>query len=272
MEQSRISWTDNTFNPWVGCAKVSPGCARCYAETLNKRCGGENWGAGAPRETTGPTYWRKPSKWERQATASGVRIKVFSGSMCDIFDDEAPLEARTTLFELARVTPHLDWQLLTKRPGNFSRFLPEDWGCGYDNVWLGCTIEDRRRAEERIPILRATPALIRFLSCEPLLEDLGDLDLSGVHWVIVGGESGGKARPFDVEWAQSVQHQCVDQGVAFFSKQLGANPLCGGRPITIRSESGRRDTHAGEFDSWPDELAPLMVRQFPTSHTGPFRD
>jgi protein gp37 len=130
--------------------------------------------------------------------------------MCDVFDHEAPEETRYRLFELIRHTPHLDWQLLTKRPENFSRYLPADWGNGYANVWLGSTIEDRERAAKSIPILRDTAAHIRFVSAEPLLEDLGELDLSGIQWLIAGGESGGKARPFDAAWAESLQRQCVD--------------------------------------------------------------
>jgi len=115
--------------------------------------------------------------------------------------------------------------------------------------------------------LRDTAAHIRFVSAEPLLEDLGELDLSGIQWLIAGGESGGKARPFDVAWAESLQRQCVDQGVSLFMKQLGAHPLSGDQLMTIRTAKGRRDSHAGEFEFWPPELSPLMVRQFPSPNS-----
>lgn len=236
---------------------------RCYAEGLNKRCGGNNWGPGAERRTTTEQYWRQPLKWERWAIASGKRMRVFCGSMCDIFDSEAPVDTRARLFELIKQTPHLDWQLLSKRPGNFERFLPLDWGSGYENVWLGCTVEDRARAAQRVPALRSTPARTRFLSCEPLLEDLGKLDLSGIHWVIVGGESGGKARRFEIRWARNLQLQCEEQRIAFFCKQLGAKPTHNDIPLVIRNNAGRRDLHATDFEAWPREYKPLMIRQFP---------
>ncbi len=265
-EFTDIPWTDSTFNPWWGCTKVSPGCLHCYAESLDK-CyrGGRNWGRGAPRQVVAESTWREPHKWEHKAAASGKRIRVFCGSMCDVFDPEAPAKARQRLFELIRNTPNLDWQLLTKRPQNIARYLPTDWGNGWRNVWLGSTVEDQKRAAERIAILRAIPARIRFLSCEPLLEYLGDLDLRGIHWVIVAGESGGNARPFDVMWARHIQQQCASQRVAFFAKQLGACPFCGKIALDIATDSGRRDSHNGDFNMWPRELKPLMVRQFPAA-------
>jgi len=130
VENSGISWTTHTFNPWVGCTKVSAGCVHCYAETLNKRTGHANWGPGAERRVTSDVNWRKPIKWNRQADAAGERTKVFCASMADVFDEEAPAYARERLWTLIRMTPFLDWQLLTKRPTNIRRFLPKDWGDG----------------------------------------------------------------------------------------------------------------------------------------------
>jgi hypothetical protein len=144
--------------------------------------------------------------------------------MADVFDGEAPTDTRRRLWDLIRATPFLDWQILTKRPGNFRRFLPKDWGDGYSNVWLGVTAENRKDALLRIPILQSTPAAIRFVSGEPLLEDLGDLDLTGIDWMIVGGESGRKARPFDVTWATGLIERCKLQRVKVFMKQLGRKP------------------------------------------------
>ncbi len=268
MENSKIAWTDNTFNPWEGCTRVSPGCQHCYAEGQNKRFrGGRNWGPGAERRRQSETYWLGPPRWEHQAAAGGKRIRVFCGSICDAFDLEAPVNLRKRLFEIIRQTPHLDWQLLTKRPENIDKFLPRDWGQGWTNVWLGCTVEDRCRLDQRFPILRRIPARVRFLSCEPLLEDLGEVDFSGMHWVIVGGESGRSARPFDLGWARVIQLQCKAQGIPFFSKQLGARPVRNGAPIRIQTEEGKHDLHADDFDAWPHELESLMVREFPETHT-----
>ena len=181
MENTKISWTVHTFNPWIGCTKVSPGCKHCYAEVLNdQRYGNHNWGPGAPRRTTGDAYWRQPLKWNREAAKTGIRAKVFCASMADVMDDEAPEGARERLWELIRAASSLDWLLLTKRPENFGRFLP--WSAGvvpFPNVWLGVSTEDRQRANERIPLLAAFPAVARFLSAEPLLEDLGSIDLRG---------------------------------------------------------------------------------------------
>jgi len=267
MEGTGISWTDNTFNGWIGCTKVSAGCAHCYAEIINKRCGQRNWGVGAVRRVTSEVNWQKPLKWDREAARTSTRIKVFCSSMADVFDKEAPAAARERLFELIKATPNLDWQLLTKRPENLATLLPNDWGRGYENAWLGVTIENRRALTERIPLLRMTPAAVRFLSCEPLLEDLGLLELHGIHWVIVGGESGVGARSFEIEWATSIINQCRVQGVAVFVKQLGAKPHHAGDPLTILSAHGTRDRHAGDPAMWPAALRELALRQFPLEVT-----
>ena len=263
MENSGISWTTNTFNPWVGCTRVSTGCDHCYAEVMNKRTGNANWGAGAIRRVTSDANWRNPIKWNRQAEAVGTRTKVFCASMADVFDGEAPAEARERLWDLIRRTPFLDWQMLTKRPVNLHRYLPTDWGDGYRNVWLGVTAESREQALRRIPVLQSIPAAIRFISAEPLLDDLGELNLNGIDWVIVGGESGAGARPFDVAWAGRLIEQATQQGVKVFVKQLGRKPVSNGSPLVVLNDAGRRDGHAGEPDRWPDLLKPLALRQFP---------
>lgn len=160
---------------------------------------------------------------------------VFAGDLCDIFDDEGPAEVRQTMWELFSSTPHLTWLVLTKRPENFSGYLPADWGRnGYANVWAGVTAENRTEAHRRIDILRGTPARLRFVSFEPLLEDLPDLNLKGIDWAIVGGESGARARPFDLTWARSIKEMSDEYGTAFFFKQLGARPLQDGKRFHIR--------------------------------------
>jgi hypothetical protein len=160
-------------------------------------------------------------------------------------------------WELIRSTPNLDWLLLTKRAERIAKLLPEDWGDGYPNVWLGVTVENRTQGLPRIDILREVPAACRFLSVEPLLEDLGDLDLTGISWAIVGGESGDKARTFRAEWAQSILRQCREQGTAPFIKQLGAKPTFLDRIIHLK------DNHGGNWDEWPLPLSDLKVREFP---------
>jgi protein gp37 len=232
---------------------------------MNKRAGHSNWGAGAERRITTDANWRNPIKWNRQAEAVAEPTKVFCASMADVFDGEVGAHIRNRLWELIRETPNLDWQLLSKRPANFRRFLPKDWGQGYKNVWLGVTAENRNEALRRIPLLQSTPAAVRFVSAEPLLEDLGELDLTAIDWVIIGGESGGKARPFDVAWAEGLIKQSEQQGASVFMKQLGRRPSFNGNELVVLDGNGRRDGHAGDPDFWPEQLRDLAVRQFPAS-------
>ena len=182
-----------------------------------------SWEPGAERKRTSIQNWNKAHAWNRKAQAAGRRFRVFASSMADVFDNQAPEEWRDDLFEVIRSTPHLDWLLLTKRPQNIARMLPADWRDGYANVWLGTTVEDMARARQRIPVLQSVPAVVRFLSCEPLLEGL-DLNpwlaRGGVHWVIAGGESGPGFRPVDADWMRSLRFQCIASGTAFFAKQM----------------------------------------------------
>jgi protein gp37 len=219
-EHTAILWTSATFNSWVGCVRIAPGCERCYAAALDARMGGNHWAGGTPR-TMSASYWKQPLRWDRKAAAEGTRKRVFCGSMCDWTDNRAPAGQRERLWELIRATPNLDWQLLTKRAPNLKRCLPLDWGIGYPNVWLGVTVENRSHGLPRIEHLRRIPAKVRFLSVEPLLEDLGEIDLAGIHWVIVGGESGPHPRPMAIEWVDSLRRQCVAAEVPFFFKQWG---------------------------------------------------
>lgn len=229
-QKTGIAWTDHTFNPWWGCLKVSPGCKNCYAETLSSRYGHDVWGpvATTQRRTFGAKHWADPLAWNHAALAAGERRRVFSGSMCDVFEDHPTANAqRPLLWDLIRDTTSLDWQLLTKRPENIAAMLPADWGAGYPNVWLGTSVEDQERAIERIPVLLKIPAAVRFLSCEPLI---GPVDLSGfyelgvpnVDWVIVGGESGANRRPMELAWLERIVTQCRITTTAVFVKQDGA--------------------------------------------------
>lgn len=250
-ENSKIAWCDHTFNPWIGCARVSAECTNCYAETMDARWkwGGEtHWGKTAPRLRTSAANWRKPIKWNSEAKA-GERRRVFCASLADVFEDRPELEPwREDLGELIRVTRNLDWLLLTKRPENIIRLADDAtlficecahsqgmWRPGAEcqhcwahrvgilptNVWLGTTVGHQDtigRAEELLDV----DARVRFLSCEPLL---GPLDLrsvlDGIDWVIVGGESGPNARRMHPDWVRSIRDQCADAGVPFFFKQWG---------------------------------------------------
>jgi len=220
-QDSKIEWTDNTFNPWWGCTKVSAGCKNCYAETFANRFG-VKWGDKEKRRESSIKVWNEPIKWQRQAEKSGKRVKVFCASMADWTDDNAPEGARDNLFEIIRNTPNLIWQMLTKRPENMASILPKDWGDGFRNVALGTTVENQNAADVRIDILRNTPARWRFLSVEPMI---GPVQLSGrlirIDWVIVGGESGNGCRPFDPMWARDIRDACKESGVEFFMKQMG---------------------------------------------------
>ena len=280
-ENTKIAWCDFTFNPWIGCTKVSDGCTNCYAEAQNsfRKWNGGVWGKGTPRKRTSVANWRKPVQWNAVAAEAGAsmlrRPRVFCSSLADVFDSEVDPAWRADLFALIKATPRLDWQLLTKRPHNIANMLPADWGDGWSNVWLGTTVEDQKAADLRVPVLLEIPARIRFLSCEPLIgpvvlrgayEGCGDCDPciagqrcsmgahlkalhpEGIHWVICGGESGSKARPMELEWARALKAQCEAGGAAFFFKQTGS-------VIT-----GSAIDHGYDPARWPEDL---RVQQFP---------
>lgn len=222
-KNSRIEWTDHTFNPWWGCVKVSPACKNCYAEAWAKRVGAAVWGPGSDRRFFGDAHWSEPLRWNKEAERSGRRHRVFCASMADVFEDRRDLDAwRERLAGLIELTPWLDWLLLTKRPEAAPGLAP--WGTLWPkNVWLGTTAETQAWVERRLPALVAVPAHVRFLSCEPLLANL-DLSLwlePHIHWVIAGGESGPRSRPTDPDWFRSLRDQCVSARVPFHFKQWG---------------------------------------------------
>ena len=220
-EFTGISWTDHTFNPWWGCTPIAPGCDNCYAAALDARTGGNYFDVHVKPRMAKPINWRKVLKWNEHAEIVNRRCRVFCGSMMDWCDKDAPAGAREDLFALIRSTPMLDWQLLTKRATLIERSLPKDWGIGYPNVWLGVTAENRSHGYPRLDCLRNIPAKIRFVSAEPLLESLEDINLSGIHWLIIGGESGPGYRAMDWRWANNLRLKAESENVPVWFKQHG---------------------------------------------------
>ncbi len=330
-KDSKIAWTDHTFNPWIGCSPVSAGCAHCYAEAQEHRWGRDFRGT---RRRTSAAYWSGPFRWAKAARATGRKAKVFCGSMMDVLEEAPGLdEMRADLWRLIGETADdLDWLLLTKRADRLG-IIPEDVA---SRCWLGVTVEHQAAANERIPLLLKAPAAVRFVSMEPLLEavDLGRWiarvdhcsrcrsehtpqgtdhcpecrrdgtlistwgeqqaeryrsgeryenggptdgeDGPQLHWVIVGGESGTSARPFELAWARSLVRQCSRAEVACFVKQLGAcasdpeNGIAGAglkvcdeaAPLIARRLKDRAGADPAE---WPEDL---RVQQFPEVRHG----
>lgn len=310
-ENSKISWTHHTWSPWWGCARVSPGCEHCYAETFAKRTGHKVWGRTAERRFLADPF-RALLKMQAKAERAGERHRVFIASMADIFEAHPIDETRTrqdairaALWALTPSLTALDLLLLTKRPENVASMVPAAWMAGAwpSNAWMLTTCEDQPRADERIPHLLRLPAPVRGVSYEPALGlidfDKGRCDVhdrqfighnhpeflefctecaangwtgeltyghwlkdDGISWVVVGGESGGGARPFDVEWARMTVRQCRDAGVACFVKQMGAKPQ---RAIHVQHELTiqplkLRDAKGGDMAEWPEDL---RVREYP---------
>lgn len=212
--QTRIEWTEQTWNPAVGCSKVSPGCTNCYAEAMAKRLqamkvnGYEN----------GFALTLLPHRLEEPLKRSKPTV-YFVNSMSDLFHQEIPDDYIRQVFDVIRRAPQHTFQVLTKRAERMANFFRDNEAPR--NAWLGVTVENRQHGIPRLDSLRQVPAHIRFASVEPLLEDLGTLNLNGIHWVIVGGESGPKARPMRQEWVLNIKHQCEAQRSAFFFKQWG---------------------------------------------------
>ena len=243
-ENTSIEWTEHSFNPWEGCVKVSPGCKHCYAQQMNKRFGGNNWGPDSARLKRKEDYWKKAIHWNAKAQKDGARMRIFLGSMMDFLEDRPDVVAeRKRTCGLIEQTPNLDWLMLTKRPENARKLLPAKWFSSRvswpANLWFGTTMENQQMAETRMRHLLAVPAPVHFISAEPLLGAIDFLTIANfihVDWVIVGGESGPWARPMHSDWVRQIRNQCDSAGVNFFFKQWGGkNKKKAGRELDGRT-------------------------------------
>lgn len=276
--KTSIGWTDATINFWHGCTKVSEGCKYCYMFRDKERHGKD------------PTEVIKRKKRDILNDLKKIPegLKIFTCSWSDFFIEEAD-EWRDEAWEIIKAHPNHIWQILTKRPERIAECLPPDWGNGYPNVWMGVSAENQKRADERIPILSTIPARVRFVSCEPLLEDIdlshhfmgvcescnGSMSMPvegggvpcgkclnhqgkkiNLHWVITGGESGNNIgkyifRECKIQWISDILFQCKLNGIAAFNKQLGTH---------IAKEWSFDDRHGADVSEWPKGL---QVQQFP---------
>lgn len=244
MSTSKIEWTEETWNPTTGCDKVSAGCKNCYAEVMANRL----QAMGTPGYENGFDFSIMPDRLE-QPLKRKKSTKYFVNSMSDLFHEKMPIEFLDKIMGIIDLTPQHVYQILTKREDRMfdyfqNRFVPE-------NIWLGVTVEDKKHGVPRIDKLRNINATIKFLSVEPLLEDIGKIDLTGIHWVIVGGESGAKARPMKPEWALNVKKQCEVQNVAFFFKQWGT---WGSDGVKRSKKTNGRILNGQEWNEYPEVL------------------
>ena len=299
-DQTNIEWSDSTFNPWIGCTKVSPACDNCYAEAWAQRFNDVAWGApgqgAGDRRRTSAANWKKPEKWNDEHEAffaeHGRRRRVFCASLSDVFDNHRGITSgwHGDVWALIDRTPNLDWLLLTKRPQNIGKMLPETYGMpaweeGWNNVWLGTTVENQKQADKRIPALLEVPAKVRFLSMEPLLEEV---DISNwlwplqacadcpcpdpltddsrkedccqspeilppaIDWIIAGGESGENARSMQPGWIKALQWHCEQAEVPFLFKQWGEfAPDENGHMHRVGKKKAGRMLNGQTFDGFP---------------------
>ena len=263
-ETTGIAWTDSTFNPWIGCTKVGPGCDHCYAEAQDsrKRWGDTtHWGPGTPRHRTSAGNWRHPRIWNHNAGVRNEVRRVFCASLADVFDNEIPEAWRADLWALIRETPNLTWQIVTKRIGNARKMLPTDWGRGYPNVWIISTIVNQEEWDRDADKLFGTPAHIHGVSYEPALSGI---DWGNVipDWIIIGGESrqgSFEPRPFHLAWADDTIRQCRSRDSAPFVKQLGS---VWAEHHNMHSEI-RSDRAGSNMEAWPEWA---RIREFPQRH------
>jgi protein gp37 len=239
---SKIEWTEQTWNPTVGCTKISAGCKNCYAEGMAKRLKA----MGTPGYENGFALKLLPQRLQDPIKRTKPTI-YFVNSMSDLFHDKIPDAYIEQVLETITKTPQHTYQILTKRAARMARFfrtriVPH-------NAWMGVSVENRRHGVPRIDHLREVPAAVRFLSIEPLLEAIGEVNLSDIHWVIVGGESGAKARPMKQVWAESIQQQCEEQNVAFFFKQWGT---WGADGLRRAKHANGRDLNGQTWNAMPD--------------------
>ena len=240
-DHTAIEWTNATWNPVTGCTKISPGCDNCYAERFSERFRGVK---GHPFEfgfdlTLRPERIGQPLKWSRPKM-------VFVNSMSDLFHKDIPLDFVERIFDTMEQADWHVFQILTKRSSRMQKFINARYAGGMapGHIWLGASVENGRQLS-RVRHVQRTAATVRFLSIEPLLGPIGEVDLTGIDWVIVGGESGPRARPMKIDWAREVRDQCLNAGIAFFFKQWGG----------IRPKSGGRDLDGREWNDLPTAVA-----------------
>lgn len=249
-ENSAISWTDHTSNAWWGCTEVTSACDNCYARIWAKRIRNMDWGKGTPRVKIKSAY-KDLRKWDRKARQEGIIRKVFAHSMSDVFDQEVPDEWRFEEFKVWGETTNLIFQVLTKRPTQ-----PLNYGTLYpvEKIWLGTSIGSNKDLTLADKIVLA-PAKLHWISYEPAI---GPLDVSllpaKIKWVVIGGESGKEARPFDIQWGIDVINACKARGIAVFFKQLGSKPVWNGKAWAIKDFKG------DDTNEWPHEL---QIQEFP---------
>lgn len=243
--QSEIEWTEQTWNPTTGCTKISPGCKHCYAEVMAHRL----QAMGAPGYANGFKLALHPERLLQPLQRKKPTV-YFVNSMSDLFHEDIPDRFLDQVFSVIRQTPHHTYQILTKRAERLPEYFAKR-SCPV-NVWLGVSVENRKYGVPRIAQLRQVDAHIRFLSVEPLLEDLGKFDLHDIHWVIVGGESGHKARPMREEWALNVKRQAEAAGAAFFFKQWGG---WGADGVKRHKKANGRVLQGRTWDNYPAPVA-----------------
>lgn len=249
MNKTKIEWTEETWNPTTGCTKVSAGCKNCYAEVMANRLRA----MGMRGYENGFKFSLMPERLE-QPLKKRKLTKYFVNSMSDLFHEEMPEDFLDAIFEIIDRTPWHIYQILTKRENRMAEYFKNK--AIPSNVWLGVTVEDKKSGLPRIDKLRIQKAAIKFLSIEPLLEDLGKINFKGIHWVIVGSESGPKARPMKPEWTIDIKQQCEKQNTAFFFKQWGT---WGADGIKRNKKSNGRKLLGKEWNEYPDyKLIPVV--------------
>lgn len=264
-EFSKISWTDHTFNAWIGCTKVSPGCKFCYAEVFSHKYNIAKWGDN-PRYLTADSTWNKPLQWQKKASKSGIRYRVFCSSLSDVFEDNPQVQQwRERLWELILRTPDLDWLLLTKRPENYEKYFPSEWKKFFPgNIWIGMTICTQAEYDKNIAVQQKFQkewgVKTTFISFEPLLTNI-ILKQGAPDWSIIGGESGSlkNARPMELAWVRSLMAQikAMDGNHKIFFKQMGSQLA---KKMKMEDKKGENG-----IDLLPSEYDWLKVREFPDS-------
>lgn len=270
-EKSKITWTDNTFNPWIGCSSVSPGCKFCYAEVFAGRYMHIRWG-NHPRHITADSTWAKPLAWQRKAVREKRRIRVFCASLADVFENNPQVEAtRARLWKLIEQTPDLDWLLLTKRPINWLLMFPPHWmheGNFPKNIWLGTSVCTQKEYDNNIKFLKhfkeKHSVSVTFISFEPLLSKI-EVAAGLADWNIIGGESGFKkdARPMELQWVKSIMDAARATGKLVFFKQFGTQLV---KKLKLKDAKG---------ENWNEEELPVHLhwlnkRELPAPYGGLF--